>query len=92
MGVGGGYRAYLGEGDFSGFFGQGMAGISFVKAPAVNTTVFNASGLCGFKWIFNHGFTVEAGAGASVIFGELEGYTGFGGFSPTLLLSLGYTW
>lgn len=92
LGIGGGYRSYLGEEDFSGFFAQGTAGVSFVKAPGVSTTAFDVSALAGFKWIYKHGFTVEAGAGVGMTFGKLEGYAEFGGFSPKLLLSLGYTW
>ncbi|NLM38100.1 MAG: DUF3575 domain-containing protein [Firmicutes bacterium] len=92
FGVGGGYRQYLGGEDFSGFFGQGTAGVVFASAPGVSTTGANVVGLVGFKWIFNHGFTVEAGAGGQMIFGKLEGYSSWSGFSPALMLSLGYSW
>lgn len=74
------------------FFGQGTVGINYVTAPEVSTTAFNVGALAGFKWLYNHGFTVEAGAGATMMFGSLEGYASFGGFSPALHLSLGYTW
>mgnify|MGYP000999248713 CR=1 FL=1 len=47
------------------------------------------SGLAGFKWLFDQGFTVEAGAGVNMVFGNVEGYNGLG---PALALSLGYTW
>jgi hypothetical protein len=92
LGVGGGYRMYFGDEDFSGFFGQGTAGVSFVNAPGVSATGFDLGALAGFKWLFNQGFTVEAGAGANILFAKLEGYDTFGGFSPALQLSLGYTW
>lgn len=92
LGVGGGYRMYLGDEDFSGFFGQGTAGVSFVKAPEVSSTAFDVGALVGFKWLFNHGFTMEAGAGATMLFGSIEGYDSFGGLSPALQFSLGYTW
>ena len=92
MGAGCGYRAYFGEEDFHGFFGQGTVGVSYVTAPEVSSTAFDVGALVGFKWLYDHGFTVEAGAGAAMVFGELEGYDNFGGFAPALHLSLGYTW
>lgn len=92
IGVGAGYRKYLGDDDFKGLFGQGVASVNFVSAPDISATAFSIEGLAGFKWIYDQGFTVEAGGGARMMFGKLEGYSGFGGFSPILALSLGYTW
>ena len=92
LGASAGYRKYMGDEDFSGFFGQGAAGISFASAPEVSTTVFKVTGLVGYKWLFDQGFTVEAGIGGNYIIGELEGYASFGGFIPSILLSLGYSW
>lgn len=91
IGVGGGYRKYLGDEEFSGFFVQGNGDVAFVKAPEESITAFGVGGLGGFKWIYNNGFTLELGAGGYMMFGTLEGYS-FGGFSPSLALSLGYTW
>lgn len=93
-GIGGGvgYRHYLGDEEFNGFFGQGSAGVVFASALGVSTTAFDVGGLAGYKWIFGEGFTLEAGAGASFVLGTLKGYPGFGGFSPTIMLSLGYSW
>lgn len=67
-----------------------MAFVS-VSAPGTSATGFGLQGLCGFKWVFDMGFTVEAGAGAAFITAKMEGYS-FGGFGPTLRLALGYTW
>ncbi|HBT17887.1 MAG TPA: hypothetical protein DEB05_13145 [Firmicutes bacterium] len=89
IGVGGGYRKYLGDEKFSGFFAQGTGNVYFVSIPDDSSTIFGISGLAGFKWLFDQGFTVEAGAGVNMVFGNVEGYNGLG---PALALSLGYTW
>ena len=60
IGVGGGYRKYLGDEKFSGFFAQGTGNVYFVSIPDDSSTIFGISGLAGFKWLFDQGFTVEA--------------------------------
>jgi len=88
--VGAGYRKYL-KGERSGLFAEGDVSFVSVSAPGTSATGFAIQGLCGFKWVSDKGFTVEAGAGGSYITAKMEGYT-FGGFGPALRLALGYTW
>ena len=88
--VGAGYRKYLGE-ERSGLFAEGSVAFVSVSAPGASATGFGVRGLCGFKWIFDKGFTVEAGAGAGFVTAQMEGYS-YGVFTPTLRLALGYTW
>lgn len=88
--VGGGYRKYLRE-QKSGLFAEGSGQFASVQALGSSATGFGIGGICGFKWIYDSGFTVEAGAGVSFVSAQLEGFR-YGGFGPVLLLSLGYTW
>jgi|LFRM01.1.fsa_nt_gb hypothetical protein len=88
--IGAGYRKYLGE-ERSGLFGEGTIAYASASAPGVSATGFRVQGLCGFKWILDQGFTIEAGVGAGVAMINLAGYS-IGGFGTTYRVGLGYTW
>lgn len=91
FGAGAGYRKYLGNESFSALFVQGSAGITMMGVGDVSGTGVNIGGLFGFKWIYDQGFSLEVGAGGSILFIDVEGYS-LGGFWPNLQVALGYSW
>jgi len=105
LGAGVGLRTYYSDKKFSGVYSELSGRFAYVSTEYEDKfekgkgsgTAFGLGCLGGYKWLFEGGFTLELGAGATFLFGNIKAdgvdeEVPLLGFAPTIALNLGYSW